>query len=65
MALGVAEAIYVIEDFDLVDSAFVCGGATHRSVGCCFLLAAMAYPPATVGLSTPRIVEAAQWPCFC
>ena len=63
-AVALTEAIQLIELHDLADLAFVCDGATHRSVGCCFLLAAMAYPSATVGLTTPRTVEAAQWLCL-
>ena len=40
--------------------AFVCHGATHRSVACCMLLAAIAYPHAEICLTTPRTRAAAR-----
>ena len=48
------EAFHCIEDHDIDDFAFLCQGGTHRSVGCCFLLAALVYPGAEISLTTPR-----------
>ena len=48
------EAFHYIEDHDIDDFAFLCLGGTHRSVGCCFLLAALVYPGAEISLTTPR-----------
>ena len=44
------------------DFCFVCLGGTHRSVGCCVLLAALIYQNAEVILTTRRTLEAA-WKC--
>ena len=44
----------------LREYAFVCHGATHRSVACCMLLAAIAYPYAEICLTTRRTQAAAQ-----
>ncbi len=54
------EAFNYIELYDSTEFAFVCHGATHRSVACCFLFAAIAYPEAIVCLSTPRTQRAAE-----
>ena len=54
-----AAALHRVETEDLCVFSFVCRSATHRSVACCFLLAALAYPKAVVFLSTPRTREAA------
>ena len=54
------EAIRRIEDVDATDFSFVCHGATHRSVACCFLLAAIAYPRAEICLTTARTRRAAE-----
>ena len=58
-ALGLAIALECIEEQDLHEFSFVCHGATHRSVACCLLLAAIAYPQARVRFSTPRTRAAA------
>ena len=52
-------AVRIIEDHDLMDFAFVCHGATHRSVGCCVLLLATAYPTGILRLTTMRTRNAA------
>ena len=48
------EAMWMIEGGDLFDFAFVCSHATHRSVACCFLLAAVIYPHCQIILTTAR-----------
>ena len=48
-----------IEEEDLDEFSFVCHGATHRSVACCLLLAALVYPQARVHLTTRRTRRAA------
>ncbi len=48
-----------IEAHDRYEFAFVCPGATHRSVGCCVLLAAIIYSDATVVLTIARTRAAA------
>ena len=53
-------ALERIEDMDIFEFCFVCHGATHRSVACCFLLAAIAYPFAEVHLTTNRTRQAAE-----
>lgn len=53
-------ALERIEEEDLTDFSFVCHGATHRSVACCFLLAALAYPLGQVSLTTSRTQHAAK-----
>ena len=53
-------ALERIEDMDMLEFCFVCHGATHRSVACCFLLAAIAYPHAEVHLTTDRTRRAAK-----
>ena len=50
-----------IEEEDLNSFSFVCHGATHRSVACCFLMAALAYPHARVHLTTNRTRRAAEF----
>jgi hypothetical protein len=52
-------ALLRVEEEDLHQFSFVCHGATHRSVACCLLLAALAYPKATVHLTTARTRNAA------
>ena len=52
-------ALECIEEQDLHEFSFVCHGATHRSVACCLLLAAIAYPQARVRFSTHRTRAAA------
>jgi hypothetical protein len=52
-------AIRDIETHDLHSFAFVCHGATHRSVACCFLLAATVYSNSCVVLNTTRTMDAA------
>ena len=59
-ANALLEAIDSIENSDHREFAFVCHGATHRSVACCFLLAAVAYPLASVCLTTARTRRAAE-----
>ena len=58
-ALCLTAALHRVETDDLHVFGFVCRGATHRSVACCFLLAAMAYPKALVFLTTSRTRKAA------
>lgn len=53
-------ALERIEEEDLTEFSFVCHGATHRSVACCFLLAALVYPLGQVRLTTPRTQQAAK-----
>jgi len=53
-AEALLEAIQMIESRDVREFAFLCHGATHRSVACCFLLAALAYPRAEIYLTTKR-----------
>jgi hypothetical protein len=48
------EAIDLIEEQDVDDFAFVCHGATHRSVACAVLLVSLVYQNARIYLSTPR-----------
>ena len=45
---------------NLHNYAFVCNHATHRSVACCMLLAAIAFPHAEICLTTPRTQAAAR-----
>ena len=52
-------ALLMVETQDLHKFSFVCHSATHRSVACCFLLAALAYPNAMVHLTTARTRRAA------
>ena len=54
------EAIAKIESGNLDSFAFACHGATHRSVAACVLLAAMAYPDASICLTTRRTRRAAE-----
>ncbi len=58
-AEALREAIRRIEDVDADEFSFVCHGATHRSVACCFLLAAIAYPRAEICLTMARTRRAA------
>ena len=53
-------AIGEIETRDLDSFAFVCHGATHRSVACCVLLAAICYPRAVISMTTERTRSAAK-----
>jgi hypothetical protein len=53
-------AIREIETRGLDSFAFVCHGATHRSVACCVLLAAICYPCAAISMTTPRTRLAAK-----
>ena len=48
-----------IEEEDMHEFSFVCHGATHRSLACSLLLAAIAYPRATVHMTTRRTRRAA------
>ena len=59
-AEALREAIRRIEDVGAQEFSFVCHGATHRSVACCFLLAAIAYPRAEICLTTARTRQAAE-----
>ena len=52
-------AVERIEENNLHEFSFVCKGATHRSVACCMLLAAIVYPEARVRLTTPQTQRAA------
>ena len=58
MQAGTATALFhafkFIERSNAQEFAFVCHGGTHRSVACCFLLAALAYPQAQICLTTRR-----------
>ena len=54
------EAILRIQGFDFTEFSFVCRSATHRSVACCFLLAAIAFPHAEICLTTERTRRAAE-----
>ena len=47
-------ALEQVEANDLHRFSFVCHGATHRSMACCLLLAALAYSKACVHLTTTR-----------
>ena len=58
-AQALLAACAAIEAHDRYEFAFVCRGATHRSVACCVLLAAIIYPDATVVLTTARTRTAA------
>ena len=53
------DAVMQIETHNHNEFAFVCHGATHRSVACCILLAQLVYPYAQVCLSTRRTQQAA------
>ena len=53
------DAVRQIETHNHNEFAFVCHGATHRSVACCILLAQLVYPYAQVCLSTRRTQQAA------
>jgi len=52
-------ACAAIEQHDRVAYAFVCRGATHRSVACCVLLTAFFYLDARIALTTSRTKAAA------
>ena len=52
-------ALERIEEKGMREFSFVCHGATHRSVACCLLLAAIAYPQARVHMTTRRTRDAA------
>lgn len=52
-------ALERVEEEDVHKFSFVCHGATHRSVACCFLFAALAYPKAEIQLTTARTRDAA------
>ena len=58
-ALSLLAACEAIEALDRYEFAFVCHGATHRSVACFVLLAAIIYSDATVVLTTARTQAAA------
>ena len=58
-ACALLDACQAIEAHDRYEFAFVCHGATHRSVGCCVLLAAIIYSDAIVVLTTARTRAAA------
>ena len=58
-ACALLAACQAIEAHDRYEFAFVCHGATHRSVACCVLLAAIIYSDATVVLTTARTKAAA------
>ena len=58
-ACALLAACQAIEAHDRYEFAFVCHGATHRSVGCCVLLAAIIYSDAIVVLTTARTRAAA------
>lgn len=53
------EAVKTIVEQNVDEFAFVCHGGTHRSVGCCFLLAILAFPRARIILTTRRTRDAA------
>ena len=52
-------ALERIEEEGMREFSFVCHGATHRSVACCLLLAALAYTQARVHMTTKRTRHAA------
>jgi hypothetical protein len=54
------EAVMLIEAQGLDEIAFLCDGGTHRSLGCCMLLAALVYKLASVCPHTSRTIEAAR-----
>ena len=54
------EAIEQIESRSLHRFAFVCHHATHRSVACCVLLAALCFPQASICLTTSKTSRAAE-----
>ncbi len=54
------EAILRIQGFEFTEFSFVCRSATHRSVACCFLLAAIAFPAAEICFTTERTRQAAE-----
>ena len=53
------DAMQQVEAYQLHEFCFVCHCATHTSVACCLLLAALAYPEACVHLTTSRTCNAA------
>ena len=53
-------AFHHIEDYHCSMFAFSCRGATHRSVACCVLFAAIVYRDAKIVLTTWRTLEAAR-----
>ena len=55
----ILSAVQDIEQNEHDEFAFVCHGATHRSVACCILLAAIVYPNAQVCFTTDRTQRAA------
>ncbi len=59
MACALLAACEAIEAHNSYEFAFVCHGATHRSVGCCVLLAAMMHYDATFVLTPARTRAAA------
>ena len=52
-------ALERIEEEWMQEFSFVCTRATHRSVACCLLLKALAYPQARVHMTTKRTRRAA------
>ena len=58
-AFVLLDACRLIEVDGLNDFCFVCQGGTHRSAGCCVLLAALIYQNTEVILTTSRTRNAA------
>ena len=58
-ACAVLDACEAIELHDNHEFAFACRSATHRSVACCVLLAAIVYRHARIDLTTLRTQRAA------
>ena len=57
------DAMQEVEKWNYRLFSFVCRGATHRSVACCLLLAAIAYRNASVHMTTKRTrIAAAKLP---
>ena len=59
-AIILLDACRLIEMHGLAEFCFACHGGTHRSVGCCVLLAALVYQNADIILTTLRTRQAAQ-----
>lgn len=60
VAIIFQRALAMICDQDLEKFAFMCHGATHRSVACAVLFARMAFPHAIIAFSTNRVALAAR-----
>ena len=49
----------IIREWRICTFAFACHGGTHRSVGCCLLLASLVFPRACIRLTSPRTRQSA------